>query len=226
MSNESKISARELASMIDHTILKPEATPTEVEQVCKEAIEFEFASVCINPSFVSLAKNLLGGTNVKVCSVVGFPLGAMTTGSKIFEAAEAVTNGAQEVDMVINIGRLKAKDYGYVENEIRSVVDAAHLKGAIVKVIIEVCLLTDEEKEKACLLAKNAGADFVKTSTGFSKGGATVADVTLMRKTVGDSMGVKAAGGIRSYDDAIKMIENGASRIGTSSGVKIILESK
>lgn len=212
--------------MIDHTLLKPEATPSEVEQICKEAIEFEFASVCINPSFVAVAKQKLQGSNVKVCSVVGFPLGATTTKSKVYEAQEAIENGAQEVDMVINVGRLKSRDHEYVENDIRAVVAVAHSNGAIVKVIIETCLLTDEEKEKACLLAKNASADFVKTSTGFNKGGATEADVALMRKTVGDKMGVKASGGVRSYGDAIRMVESGATRIGTSSGVKIILECR
>ncbi len=226
MSNETKISSEKLASMIDHTLLKPEATPEEVEQICKEAIEFEFASVCINPAFVKVAKEKLHGSNVKVCSVIGFPLGATTTKSKVCEAEEAIINGAQEVDMVISIGMLKSRDHEYVENDIRAVVNVAHSNGAIVKVIIETCLLTDEEKEKACLLAKNGGADFVKTSTGFNRGGATTADVALMRKTVGNKMGVKASGGVRSYDDAISMIESGATRIGTSSGVKIVLESK
>lgn len=226
MNNGLRISAKELAAMIDHTLLKPEATPSEVEQICKEAIEFEFASVCINPGFVAVAKQKLQGSNVKVCSVVGFPLGATTTKSKVYEAQEAIENGAQEVDMVINVGRLKSRDHEYVENDIRAVVAVAHSNGAIVKVIIETCLLTDEEKEKACLLAKNASADFVKTSTGFNKGGATMADVALMRKTVGDKMGVKASGGVRSYGDAIRMVESGATRIGTSSGVKIILECR
>jgi len=221
-----KISAQELAGMIDHTLLKPEATPHEVEQLCKEAIEFNFASVCINPCYVGLAKARLMGSAVKVCTVIGFPLGAATTMSKVGEAKEAIANGAQEVDMVINIGRLKSRDYGYVENEIREVVQSAHSREAIVKVIIETCLLTDEEKEKACLLSRNAGADFVKTSTGFSKGGATTADVALMRRTVVNKIGVKASGGVRSYDEAISMVESGATRIGTSSGVKIILEAR
>lgn len=226
MNNEPGIPAKELALKIDHTLLKPEATPSEIEQICKEAIEFSFASVCINPSYVRLAKEKLDGSNVKVCAVIGFPLGATTTKSKVREAEEAIANGAQEVDMVINIGRLKSRDYGYVENEIKEIAELAHSKRATVKVIIETCLLSDEEKEKACLLAKSAGADFVKTSTGFSKGGATAADVALMRRVVGTKMGVKASGGVRSYDDAIRMIESGATRIGTSSGVKIVLECK
>jgi deoxyribose-phosphate aldolase len=226
MDNRMKILAKELAAKIDHTLLKPEATPEEVEQICKEAIEFGFASVCINPGFVATAKEKLRGSNVKVCSVIGFPLGATTTKSKVYEAEEAIVNGAEEVDMVINVGRLKARDYDYVENDIRAVANAAHAKMAIVKVIIETCLLTDEEKEKACLISKNASADFVKTSTGFSKGGATTADVALMRKVVGEKIGVKASGGVRSYEDAIRMLESGATRIGTSSGVKIILDCK
>jgi len=226
MDNGTKISAVKLALMIDHTLLKSEVTPKEVEQLCREAVEFNFASVCINPGYVVLAKEKLRGSNVKVCTVIGFPLGATTTKSKAFEAEEAIANGAQEVDMVINIGRLKAKDYDYVEEDIRSVVNAAHSKGVIVKVIIETCLLTDEEKETACHLAKNAGADFVKTSTGFSKSGAIAADVALMRKVVGSVMGVKASGGIRSYEDAVIMVQAGATRIGTSSGVKIFAEAK
>lgn len=226
MNIEIRISAKELASTIDHTLLKPEATPSEVEQICKEAIEFNFASVCINPAYVKLAKEKLHGSNVKVCTVIGFPLGATTTKSKVSEAEEAIANGAQEVDMVINVGRLKSRDYDYVENEIKEIADLAHSKRAIVKVIIETCLLSDEEKEKACLLARSAGADFVKTSTGFSKSGATAADVALMRRVVGSKMGVKASGGVRSFDDATRMIESGATRIGTSSGIKIISECK
>jgi deoxyribose-phosphate aldolase len=226
MTSEMKFSPEKLARMIDHTLLKPEATPAEVEQICKEAIEFNFASVCINPSYVKLAKERLRGSNVKVCTVIGFPLGATTTKSKVCEAEEAIANGAQEVDMVINIGRLKSREYDYVESDIREVASTAHLNGAIMKAIIETCLLTDDEKEKACLLARNAGADFVKTSTGFNKGGATAADVALMRRVVGDKMGVKASGGVRSYEDAIRMIENGATRIGTSSGVRIISECR
>lgn len=224
--SDRKIPGAELARMIDHTILKPEATPAEVGQVCDEAVENGFASVCINPSYVALAAQKLKNSSVKVCTVIGFPLGATTTVSKVHEAEEAIASGAQEVDMVINIGRLKAGDLDFVGDDIGSVVEAAHPHSVIVKVIIEACLLTDKEKEEACRVSKNAGADFVKTSTGFSKAGATVADVALMRKAVGPTMGVKAAGGIRSYADALAMIENGASRIGTSSGVKIIQESK
>jgi deoxyribose-phosphate aldolase len=224
--SNSGISAKGLAAMIDHTLLKPEATPEEVERLCNEAVEFGFASVCINPGHVTLAREKLRGSNIKICSVIGFPLGATTTRSKVCEAEEAISNGAQEIDMVISIGRLKSRDFTFVEGDIRSVVEAAHSRSAIAKVIIETCLLTDEEKERACLLAKNASADFVKTSTGFSKGGATVADVALMRRVVGNKMGVKASGGIRSYEDAIRMIESGATRIGTSSGVKIVLECK
>jgi deoxyribose-phosphate aldolase len=224
--SEKKIAAGELARMIDHTILKPEATPAEVETLCKEALEYNFASVCVNPGYVTFARDRLKTSAVKVCTVIGFPLGATTTGSKVHEAEEAISNGAQEVDMVINIGRLKSGDLKYVEADIRAVVNTAHARSTITKVIIETCLLTDEEKEVACTIAKRAGADFVKTSTGYSKSGATAADVALMRKVVGPSMGVKASGGVRSYADVILMIENGATRIGTSSGVKIILESK
>ncbi|MCL4539400.1 MAG: deoxyribose-phosphate aldolase [Bacteroidetes bacterium] len=216
----------ELARMIDHTLLKPEAMPDDIERLCSEALENGFASVCINPCYVALASEKLKGSPVKVCTVVGFPLGATTTRSKVHEADEAIFAGAQEVDMVINIGRLKAKDLAYVEDDIRSVVKVAHARSVIVKVIIEACLLTDKEKTEACVVAKKAGADFVKTSTGFSKGGATAADVALMRRTVGPSMGVKAAGGIRTYTDALLMIESGATRIGASSGVRILQESE
>ncbi len=224
MSNK-KISGAELARMIDHTLLKPDATPVEVENLCREALENGFASVCINPSFVMIAKEKLTGSPVKVCAVVGFPLGATTTGSKVHETEEAISNGAQEVDMVISVGMLKAGDLNYVEKDIRAVVDTAHSHFVLVKVIIETCLLTDKEKENACVIVKKAGADFVKTSTGFSKGGAVASDVALMRKVVGPSMGVKAAGGIKTYADALLMIESGATRIGASSGVKIIQES-
>lgn len=224
--SEKKIAAGELARMIDHTILKPEATPAEVDGQCKEALEYNFASVCVNPGFVAFARDRLKNSAVKVCSVIGFPLGATTTGSKVHEAEEAISNGAQEVDMVINIGRLKAGDLKYVEADIRAVVNTAHARSSITKVIIETCLLTDEEKEVACTIAKKAGADFVKTSTGFSKSGASAADVALMRRVVGPSVGVKASGGVRNYADAVLMIQSGANRIGTSSGVKIILESK
>ncbi len=224
--NTKRISADELARMIDHTILKPEATPDEVTNLCREALEYKFASVCINPAYVTLAKEIVHDSAVKVCTVIGFPLGATTTGSKVHEAEEAISNGAQEVDMVVNVGRLKSGNLKYVEEDIRAVVAAAHAHSVIVKVIIETCLLTDKEKEDACTAAKRAGADFVKTSTGFSKGGATAADVALMRRVVGPSIGVKASGGIRSYADTLLMIESGATRIGASSGVKIIQESR
>ena len=223
--SDMKIAGAELARMIDHTLLKPEATPSEVESVCAEAVEYKFASACVNPSFVVLVKEKLKGSSVKVCTVIGFPLGATTTASKVRETGEAISNGAQEVDMVVNIGRLKAGDVRYVEEDIRAVVDLAHSRSAIAKVIIETCLLTEEEKERVCLIAKKVGADFVKTSTGFSKGGATASDVSLMRRVVGPSMGVKASGGIRTYADALLMIEHGATRIGASSGVRIIRDS-
>lgn len=210
----------EIAKVIDHTLLKPEASEAQVRRVCEEALEYGFASVCINPCHVSLVSKLLKGSSVKVCTVIGFPLGANTSKVKAFEASEAVKEGAEEVDMVINIGKLKDKDYDYVRNDIKAVVDAVKGK-AITKVIIETCLLTDEEKIAACKLSKEAGADFVKTSTGFSKGGAAAADVKLMRETVGENMGVKASGGIRSYEDFIKMIEAGASRVGASASAQI-----
>lgn len=214
-----------LASMIDHTILKPDATAEQIKTLCNEAKQYKFASVCINPSNVSLAAKILLGTNVKVCTVIGFPLGATTTRIKAIEAADAIENGAGEVDMVINIGALKSGDYEFVKNDIRSVVSAANGK-AIVKVIIETCLLSDEEKIKVCTIAKNQGADFVKTSTGFSTGGATAHDVRLMRQTVGCDMGVKASGGIRSYESAIEMVNAGANRLGTSSGILIVQSEK
>ena len=202
----------ELNKYIDHTLLKPEATKEQITKLCQEARQYDFASVCVNTCYVPLAKQLLAGSDVKVCCVVGFPLGAMDTVSKAFEAKTAVENGAQEVDMVINIGALKDKDYDYVTKDIAAVVEAS--KPAIVKVIIEACLLTDEEKVEACKCSMNAKAEFVKTSTGFSTHGATPEDVALMKKTVGDVCKVKAAGGVRSYDDAMKMIEAGADRLG------------
>lgn len=212
---------RLIASMIDHTALKPETTETEIEKLCSEAIQYGFASVCINPYHVKKAYDMLSHSNVKVCTVIGFPLGANSTDTKVFEACKAVQDGASEVDMVINIGALKSQRLDIVYNDIKSVVES--VKGqAIVKVIMETCLLTDDEKVKVCEIAKDAGANFVKTSTGFNKSGATVHDIELMRKTVGDSLGVKASGGIRTYDDAVNMINAGASRIGASSSVKII----
>lgn len=214
----------ELNKYIDHTLLKPEATKEQITKLCEEARQYDFASVCVNTCYVPLAKQLLAGSDVKVCCVVGFPLGAMDTVSKAFEAKTAVENGAQEVDMVINIGALKDKDYDYVTKDIATVVEAS--KPAIVKVIIEACLLTDEEKVEACKCSMNAKAEFVKTSTGFSTHGATPEDVALMKKTVGDVCKVKAAGGVRSYDDAMKMIEAGADRLGCSAGIKVMEEAK
>ncbi len=211
-----------IARMIDHTLLKPEATPDEIKKLCAEAKQYNFASVCINPCYVSLCADLLKGSKVKVCTVIGFPLGATTTEVKRFEAEQAIQNGAQEIDMVINVGMLKQGNYEYVFNDINQVVLAAKRNKALTKVIIETSLLTDEEKVKACLLSKNAKADFVKTSTGFSKGGATAGDVALMRYVVGSSMGVKASGGVRTAEDAKAMIESGADRIGASASVKIV----
>jgi deoxyribose-phosphate aldolase len=215
----------ELARWIDHTILKPEATVHQVKQICEEALEYNFASVCINPSFVSLAAGLLSGSEVETCTVVGFPLGATLPTVKMAETLTVLALGATEVDMVINIGALKAQAYGQVLNDIEAVVQAAHNQRAIVKVIIETALLTQEEKIIACLLCKESRADFVKTSTGFSTAGATVEDVELMRRVVGAKMGVKAAGGIRNFSDAQAMIAAGASRLGASAGVAIMKEA-
>jgi deoxyribose-phosphate aldolase len=212
----------DIAKMIDHTLLKPEATPKDIEKLCEEAIQYQFASVCVNPCYVKLASEILKGRKVKVCTVIGFPLGANRTDTKVFETEKAIEDGAQEVDMVMNIGMLKGGYYDYVENDIRAVVNVAHKRNVLVKVILETALLTDEEKVKACLLAKRANADFVKTSTGFSKGGATAGDVALMRRVVGSAMGVKASGGIRSYEEALQMIKSGADRIGASASVKIV----
>jgi deoxyribose-phosphate aldolase len=211
-----------LAGMIDHTLLKADATADKITQLCMEARKYNFASVCINPTWVKLSADLLRGSNVKVCCVVGFPLGATLPEIKVLETKMCIENGAQEIDMVINIGALKGRDSALVARDIRGVVTMAHGMGAIVKVIIEACLLTDEEKVIACLLAKEADADFVKTSTGFSTGGATLHDVELMRKTVGSTMGVKAAGGISTKEDVEKMVKAGASRIGASAGIKIV----
>ena len=206
---------------IDHTILKPEATEADIKNLCDEALDYDFMSVCIQPYWVSKAAAFLTGSDVKVCTVVGFPHGANTAEVKTFEAKQAVQNGAHEVDMVINIGALKEKSYDVVRHEIASIAEA--VKGqAILKVIIETALLTDEEKVAACEIAKEAGADFVKTSTGFSTGGATVHHVALMRKTVGPNVGVKASGGVRTHEDLLAMVEAGANRIGTSAGCKII----
>ncbi len=211
-----------LAGMIDHTLLKPDATPDQVAQLCFEARKYGFASVCINPAWVTLCAQLLQGSPVKVCTVIGFPLGATPPEVKAFETQNAIDHGASEIDMVINIGALKARDLEVVARDVHGVVTVAHARGAIVKVIIEAVLLTDEEKTIACLISKEAGADFVKTSTGFASGGATVHDVALMRRVVGPEMGVKAAGGVRTFEDAQNMIKAGATRIGASAGVKII----
>lgn len=209
-----------LSSFIDHTVLKPETGVDKIKEVCEEALKYEFASVCINPCNVKVASSLLKGSKVKVCTVIGFPLGANTTDVKVFETKDAIANGAEEIDMVINIGKLKDKEYTFVKKDIEEVVKAAKDK-AIVKVIIEACLLSEEEKIMACKLSKEAGADFVKTSTGFSTGGATVSDIKLMREVVGSEMGIKASGGVRSYEDAVNMINAGASRIGASASVQI-----
>ncbi len=216
----------DIAAYIDHTLLKPDATEAEITKLCGEAARHRFASVCVNPSFVRLCAQLLRGSEAKVCTVVGFPLGATTPATKAFESRKAIREGAREVDMVINVGALKSGNYDLVEQDIAEVAAACHESGAILKVIIEAALLTDEEKVVACLLAKRARADFVKTSTGFASGGATIRDVAIMRATVGPEMGVKAAGGIRSYADALGMIEAGATRIGASAGVRIVKESR
>ncbi|WP_293888408.1 deoxyribose-phosphate aldolase [Streptococcus sp.] len=205
---------------IDHTLLKPESTQEQIDHLLSEAVEYQFASVCVNPTWVAHCAKTLAGTGVKVCTVVGFPLGANTSSVKAFETKDAIANGADEIDMVINVGQLKSGQYEVVKADIRAVVEASQDK--LVKVIIETCLLTNDEKVKACQLAVSAGADFVKTSTGFSAAGATVEDIVLMRETVGPNIGVKAAGGARSYEDAEAFIEAGATRIGTSSGVAIV----
>lgn len=207
--------------LIDHTALKPNTNKESILKLIAEAKTYDFASVCVNPCWVALAHQELKNPDVKVCTVIGFPLGANTTEVKVFETKDAIEKGAQEIDMVINIAMLKDKEYDYVENEIHQIVEAAKDK-AIVKVIIETCLLTDEEKIKACELSQKAGADFVKTSTGFSTGGATVHDIALMRKTVGAEMGVKASGGVHTHEEALAMVEAGATRIGASAGVKLL----
>jgi len=214
-----------IAQYIDHTLLKPDATPQQIAKLCAEAREHGFASVCVNPCNIKQAAELLRGTSVDVCSVIAFPLGATMPEVKAYETERVIWDGATEVDMVINIGALKGGDYALVQRDIEAVVHVAHRNRAIVKVIIEAAMLTDDEKIKACTLAKAARADFVKTSTGFGPGGATLHDVELMRRTVGPDMGVKAAGGIRDYETAEKMIAAGATRIGASAGVKIVQEA-
>ena len=215
-----------VSGMIDHTLLKPDATKADIEKLCREASEYHFATVCVNPAWVALAASLLRGTGVGVCSVVGFPLGATTADVKQYETRRAIFDGASEVDMVINIGALKSGDLRTVEKDIEAVVDPCRQCGVISKVIIEAALLTDEEKVTASTLTKAAGADFVKTSTGFGPGGATVADVALMRRVVGADMGVKAAGGVRDLEGLKAMVAAGASRVGASAGVRIVQESR
>ena len=215
----------ELANYIDHTLLKPEATDAQIAQLCYEARKFNFAAVCVNPSKIKLCAQLLKDTPVKIATVVGFPLGATQPEVKAYETQQAIDDGATEIDMVINIGAMKSKDYALVARDIATVVRTAQTGGAITKVIIEAALLNDEEKVIACKLAKEAGAEYVKTSTGFASGGATVHDVALMRWAVGPEMGVKAAGGIKTYADVVKMIEAGATRIGASASVKIMQEA-
>ena len=218
----SELRDRNVAGMIDHTLLKPEATPDEIKKLCKEAKDYSFASVCINPCYVSVCSELLRSSSVKVCTVIGFPLGSTTTEVKQYETEQVIKNGANEVDMVINVGQLKQGNYDYVKKDVEAVVSTARRHNVLSKVIIETALLTDEEKVRASLICKKAGADFVKTSTGFSKGGATVGDVALMKYVVGSDIGVKAAGGIRSKEDAEAMIASGADRIGASASVIIV----
>ena len=215
-----------LNKYFDHTLLKPEATSEEIDRIIEEAKEYDFYSVCVNSSYVSRCYEALKDTDVKVAAVVGFPLGACTTQSKAFETEEACMDGASEIDMVLNVGKFKSFDYDYIRDDIKAVVTSAEKFGAIVKVILETCLLTKDEIVEACKLAKEAGAAFVKTSTGFSTGGALPEDVSLMKETVGDSMQVKASGGIRDYETAMKMIEAGADRLGCSASVKIMQAAK
>lgn len=220
------IKPRDMAKMIDHTLLKPTATVEDIKNLCEEADEYEFASVCVNPIFVPLASKLLTDSSVKVATVIGFPLGANTSETKAFETRNAIKNGSQEIDVVINMGAFKSRAYDLVQADIKAVVDATKTAGVssdiIVKVILETCYLSDDEIVQACKIAKEAGADFVKTSTGFGTGGATVENVSLMRKTVGREIGVKASGGIKNYDIALDMLDAGANRIGASSGVAIV----
>ena len=218
--------AGSVASMIDHTLLKPDATRQEIEKLCREAAQFHFATVCVNPAWVALSAQLLRGSGVGVCSVVGFPLGATTADVKHYETRRAIFDGAAEIDMVINVGALKSGDLKTVERDIAAVVGPCREANVTSKVIIEVALLNDDEKVAACTLSKAVGADFVKTSTGFASGGATAADVALMRRVVGAEMGVKAAGGVRDYEGLKAMVAAGATRVGASAGVKIVQESQ
>lgn len=213
---------KKLAALIDHTLLKPDSTSAQIAQLCDEARQYEFASVCVNPTHVKACAELLSGATPQVCTVIGFPLGASASAVKAYETQVALDDGATEIDMVINIGALKDGNKERVQRDIQGVVDVAHAADAIVKVIIETVMLTDAEKETACLLAKAAGADFVKTSTGFAGGGATVADIALMRRVVGAEMGVKASGGVRTLEDAEALVAAGATRLGASAGVKIV----
>ncbi|HEX9090125.1 MAG TPA: deoxyribose-phosphate aldolase, partial [Anaerolineales bacterium] len=217
---------KQIAAWIDHTLLKPEATAAQVRVLCQEAMQYHFASVCINPVYIPLACGLLKDAPEAICSVVGFPLGAILPEFKVYETLGCLSAGASEIDMVINIGALKSEAFGLIMNEIQAVTQTAHNQGAITKVILETALLTRREKILVCLISKAAGADFVKTSTGFGTGGATIEDVELMRRVVGSDMGVKAAGGIRTYTDAIAMIKAGANRLGASAGVKIVQEAE
>ncbi len=217
---------KQIAGWIDHTLLKPEATAAQVRLLCQEALQYHFASVYINPVYIPLACGLLKDAPEAICTVVGFPLGALMPEFKVYETLGCLSAGASEIDMVINIGALKSEAYGLIMNEIQAVTQTAHNQGAITKVILETCLLSKREKILACLLSKAAGADFVKTSTGFGTGGATIEDVDLMRRVVGPDLGVKAAGGIRSYADALAMIKAGANRLGASAGVKIVHEAE
>jgi deoxyribose-phosphate aldolase len=216
----------EIAQLIDHTLLKADASRDEIQKLCREALEYEFASVCVNPWNVPQAADILRGSGVKVCTVVGFPLGATLPEVKVFETQRAIHYGAQEIDMVVNIGALKSGKLGLVEADIRGVVEASHGGAAVCKVIIETCSLTHDEKIRAALAAKNAGADFVKTSTGFSTAGATPEDVRLIRETIGAGTGIKAAGGVRTLEDLLRMVEAGATRIGASAGVKIVEQAR
>lgn len=220
-----RLSAAELAAMIDHTVLKADATEAQVTVLCQEALEYGFAAVCVNASFVGLCHRMLAGSQVEVAAVVGFPLGATLPEVKAYEAQRSVEAGATEIDMVIHVGALKSESYDYVLGDIATVVQACHARNAALKVIIEAAALTDEEKVAACHLAQEAGADYVKTSTGFGPGGATVEDVALMRRTVGPEMGIKAAGGIRTYESALAVVAAGATRIGASAGVRIVQEA-
>ncbi len=215
-----EINKKSVAGIIDHTLLKPNASKEQIEKICQEAKDYAFASVCVNPCYVQQCAESLKDSKVNVCTVIGFPLGANTLETKAFETKDAIAKGADEVDMVINVGALKSGDWEYVKKDIQAVVEAAN--GTLVKVIIETCLLTDEEKTKVCVLAKEAGADFVKTSTGFSTGGATPHDVAIMRAAVGPEMGVKASGGIHTSEEAIACINAGATRLGVSAGIAVV----